>query len=264
MFKATIASLSHEGGLLAPFTGSSPALGSIIVRTDDGTYIGKIDGVLGNTDNPVAHIAHLDRKINPEGFIGCEAQIRAKTHRQENSNRQDGNQGHRDRNRRTDNRGRNQRPERDNHQRSRWRDDRREYSRDNRRDSFRKDSNRRDSNRQNPSRGRSRDRDSRRFSGRDRGGGNKTFTDNDWTCNKCNNVNFSFRKECNRCGEPKQTKSDGQRKFNGDKNQKKVRHNRNDGSNRKFRKARGKSSNHAHNRGPQPLNARARKRNRDD
>ena len=139
---------------MAPFTGSSPALGSIIVRTDDGTYIGKIDGVLGNTDNPVAHIAHLDRKINPESFIGCEAQIRAKTHRHENSNRQDGNQGHRDRNRLSDNRGRNQRPERDNHQRSRWRDDRREYSRDNRRDSFRKDSNRRDSNRQNPSRGR--------------------------------------------------------------------------------------------------------------
>ena len=61
MFKATITSLSHEGGLLAPFTGSSPALGSIIVRTDDGTYIGKIDAVLGNTDNHVAHIAHLDR-----------------------------------------------------------------------------------------------------------------------------------------------------------------------------------------------------------
>ena len=96
------------------------------------------------------------------------------------------------------------------------------------------------------------------------GGGNNTFTDNDWTCNKCNNVNFSFRKECNRCGEPKQTKSDGHRKFNGDKNQKAARHNRNDGSNRKLRKARGKSSNHAHNRGPQPLNARARKRNRDD
>ena len=50
----------------------------------------------------------------------------------------------------------------------------------------------------------------------------------------------------------------------GIKIRKKVRHNRNDGSNRKFRKARGKSSNHAHNRGPQPLNARARKRNRDD
>ncbi len=264
MFKATIASLSHEGGLLAPFTGSSPALGSIIVKIDDGEYIGKIDAVLGNTDNPVAHITHLDRKINPEGFIGCEAQIRAKTHRQENSNRQDEKREYGDRNRRSDNRGRNQRTGRDNHQRSRWRGDRREYSNDNRRDSFRRDSNRRDSSHQNATRRRSRDRDSRINSSKARGGGNKTFADNDWTCNKCNNVNFSFRKECNRCGEPKQTRSDGQRQFNRDKNQKKVRQNRNDGPNRKFRKARGKSSNHAHNRGPQPLNARARKRNRDD
>ena len=57
MFKAIVETKSHEGGLLAPFTGSSPALGSIIVRVDDGTYIGKIDAVLGNTDSPIAHIA---------------------------------------------------------------------------------------------------------------------------------------------------------------------------------------------------------------
>ena len=87
MFKATVESLSHEGGLLAPFTGSSPALGSIIVRADDGTYIGKIDGVFGNTDSPIAHIAHLDRKMNPNDFIGCEAQIRPKAPRQDNRDR---------------------------------------------------------------------------------------------------------------------------------------------------------------------------------
>ena len=71
MFKAIVEAQSHEGGLLAPFTGASPALGAIIVRTDDGTYIGKIDAVLGNTDTPIAHIAHLDRKINPESFLGA-------------------------------------------------------------------------------------------------------------------------------------------------------------------------------------------------
>ena len=42
MFTGSIESHSHEGGLLASFTGSSPALGSIIVSSDDGTYIGKI------------------------------------------------------------------------------------------------------------------------------------------------------------------------------------------------------------------------------
>ena len=83
MFKAIVESHSHEGGLLAPFTGSSPALGSIIVRVDDGTYIGKIDAVLGNTDKPIAHIAHLDRKMNADLFLGCEAQIRPKVQRQD-------------------------------------------------------------------------------------------------------------------------------------------------------------------------------------
>ena len=26
----------------------------------------------------------------------------------------------------------------------------------------------------------------------------------DWTCSKCNNLNFSFRNKCNRCGIPKE------------------------------------------------------------
>ena len=90
MFKAIVETKSHEGGLLAPFTGSSPALGSIIVRVDDGTYIGKIDAVLGNTDSPIAHIAHLDRKMNPDTFLGCEAQIRPKmAKRDDNRQRSD-------------------------------------------------------------------------------------------------------------------------------------------------------------------------------
>ena len=87
MFKAIIDSKSHEGGLLARFTGSSPALGSIIVRVDDGGYIGKIDAVLGNTDSPIAHIAHLDRKINPDSFLGCEAQIRPKGFKQDDESK---------------------------------------------------------------------------------------------------------------------------------------------------------------------------------
>ena len=87
MFKAIIESKSHEGGLLARFTGSSPALGSIIVRVDDGGYIGKIDAVLGNTDSPIAHIAHLDRKINPDSFLGCEAQIRPKGLKQDDESK---------------------------------------------------------------------------------------------------------------------------------------------------------------------------------
>ena len=69
MFKATIESISHEGGLMAPFSGSSPALGSVIVNSADGMYIGKIDAVLGNLQSPIAHIAHLDRKIDPNTLL---------------------------------------------------------------------------------------------------------------------------------------------------------------------------------------------------
>ena len=238
MFKAIIDSKSHEGGLLARFTGSSPALGSIIVRVDDGGYIGKIDAVLGNTDSPIAHIAHLDRKINPNSFLGCEAQIRPKGFKQDD-----------ERNPRND----------------RYNKDRRDNRRNN--DSYRRDSGRgnfrdRNSNRRDSGRGNFRDRDSRNRSG---GREKKIFADNDWTCTKCNNSNFSFRKECNRCGEPKSGNSEGgNNRGRRDKPARNDRRSRNDSEPRKFRKARGKSPNHAHNRGPKPLDARSRRRNRDD
>ena len=238
MFKAIIDSKSHEGGLLARFTGSSPALGSIIVRMDDGGYIGKIDAVLGNTDSPIAHIAHLDRKINPDSFLGCEAQIRPKGLKQDDER---------------------------NPSNDRYNKDRRDNRRNN--DGYRRDSGRgnfrdRDSNRRDSGRGNFRDRDSRNRSG---GREKKIFADNDWTCTKCNNSNFSFRKECNRCGEPKSGNSEGgNNRGRRNKPARNDRRSRNDSEPRKFRKARGKSPNHAHNRGPKPLDARSRRRNRDD
>ena len=256
MFKAVVESHSHEGGLLAPFTGSSPALGSIIVRVDDGTYIGKIDGVLGNTDSPIAHIAHLDRKINPDSFLGCEAQIRPKTHKQDESRQQSNRYENRDRrdNRRSRDRDSNRRDS----GRGNFRD-RDSNRRDSRRGNFRD----RDSNRRDSGRGNFRDRDSR--NNRSHGREKKIFADNDWTCAKCNNSNFSFRKECNRCGEPKGSNSGGGN--NRDRRDNRPRNNRssrNDGEPRNFRKAKGKSVNHAHNRGPKPLDVRSRRRNRDD
>ncbi len=259
MFKATIESKSHEGGLLASFTGSSPALGSIIVRVDDGSYIGKIDAVLGNTDAPIAHIAHLDRKINPTTFLGCEAQIRPKA-----SNQYD-----------------DRKPRNDQYSNRERRENRRNNNMHNHRDPGRGNFRDRDSNRRDSGRGNFSDNNSRyRSGGRDSGRGNfrhnnsknrpggrekKIFADNDWTCTKCNNSNFSFRKECNRCGEPKSGNSErGNNKSRRDKPARNDRRSRNDSEPRKFRKARGKSPNHAHNRGPKPLDARSRRRNRDD
>ena len=170
MFSGSINSISHEGGLLLSFGGSSPALDSIIVRASDGVYIGKIDGVLGNTESPMAHVGHIDRKLDLSSLVGEEVTIRAKKPREERYPSRD----------RRDGGGR-----RDFDRGSR---DRRDGG--GRRDFDRGSRDRRDGGgRGNFDRG-----------SRDSG---KTFAHNDWECPKCNNSNFSFRTECNRCGEPR-------------------------------------------------------------
>ena len=83
MFAGVIESKSHEGGFLVSFTGSSPALESIIINAESGIYIGKIDAVLGNTNSPLAHVAHIDRKLDLDALIGVEVGIRAKKQREE-------------------------------------------------------------------------------------------------------------------------------------------------------------------------------------
>ena len=83
MFAGTVESLSHEGGLLVSFTGSSPALESIIINQDTGDYIGKVDAVLGNTNAPLVHVAHLDRKLDIPGLVGIQVNIRPKKVRED-------------------------------------------------------------------------------------------------------------------------------------------------------------------------------------
>ncbi len=355
MFIGSIDSHSHEGGLLASFTGSSPALGSIIVSSDDGTYIGKIDAVLGGTESPIAHIAHLDRKMDASQFIGIDVKIRPKVEREDRFERSRGDRSDR---RRNDDRG----GRRDDRRDSR-RDNHRDFGRDNRRgndrDNRHRGNDRRDSHGDNdwdcpkcnnsnfarrvecnrcgapkPGGGDSGDRRNSRYDSRpprrddrprrdsrDRNNNRperKTFTDNDWECKKCNNSNFSFRTECNRCGEPKpggggnnrdrgprrddrssrdrrgsdrgsgprrergprrddrSSRDGGARRERGpsrdSRGSDRDRGPRREGGGRgerdptvrKFRRARGKSSGHAHNRGPQPLDTRPLRRHRDD
>ena len=83
MFRGVVDRASHELGLLVTFSGSSPALGSIIVREEDGHYIGKVDAVLGSTESPLVHIAHLDRKQENNQFIGSTVTVRAKKERED-------------------------------------------------------------------------------------------------------------------------------------------------------------------------------------
>ena len=83
MFTGTIESQSHEGGLLVRFEGSSPSLDAILVLAENGTYVGKVDGVLGSTNQPMAHIGHIDRELKLDDLLGSHVTIRAKKPRQD-------------------------------------------------------------------------------------------------------------------------------------------------------------------------------------
>ncbi len=83
MFAGVIESKSHEGGFLVSFTGSSPALESIIINAETGIYIGKVDAVLGNTNSPLAHVPHVDRHLDLDSIVCINVAHRVKNTREE-------------------------------------------------------------------------------------------------------------------------------------------------------------------------------------
>ncbi|MDC0528168.1 hypothetical protein OAO11_03625, partial [Candidatus Poseidoniaceae archaeon] len=225
MFAGTIESLSHEGGLLVSFTGSSPALESIIINKATGDYIGKVDGVLGNTKAPLAHVAHLDRKLDIPGLVGIEVNIRPKKVKEERNFGDRNNGRSNDRGGRFDRNDRGGRFDRNDRGGRFERNDRGNNGGDwdcpkcnNNNFAFRQECNRCGEPRGNGG-GRSNDRgfqrrDDRRggdrFGGNDRRGGDRRGNDRsnnrmdgDWDCPKCHNDNFAWRTECNKCGAPK-------------------------------------------------------------
>ena len=216
MFTGTIESQSHEGGLLVRFEGSSPSLDAILILAENGTYVGKVDGVLGSTDQPMAHIGHLDRQLNLEDLVGSHVTIRAKKPRQDREKfRQDSRDSGNSRSR-----GGNDRRNAPRHD---HRGDRREQRSSfndndwtcpeckNSNFAFRQVCNRCEAPRPG-GRGGSRDnggrsdrrpqRDSGRFDRRDNNR-QEIYNDNDWTCPECKNSNFAFRQVCNRCEAPR-------------------------------------------------------------
>ena len=298
MFRGVVDRPSHEGGLLVTFNGSSPALGSIIIREEDGQYIGKIDAVIGSTDAPLAHVAHLDRKQENDSFIGTTVVIRAKKEREERPQRE-----HRQE--------REERPRRDSRSFDR-RDNRRGgdsqkedwvcASCNNVNFSWRTECNSCGKSKQgNVKEYKSSFRDNNRSDNRRDRSRQENHGRNDWECPSCNNINFSFRTECNQCGKPKpgggggrdggrsygggrggrdsdrRGGRDGGRGFGGNRGGRDSdrrggrdggRDNRgsdDDRPNERYRKARGKRPGHAHNRGPKPIRPRRYQgNNRDD
>ncbi|MBI98856.1 MAG: hypothetical protein CMB71_01605 [Euryarchaeota archaeon] len=198
MFRGTVDRTSHEGGLLLTFSGSSPALGSIIVREEDGHYIGKVDAVLGSTEAPLAHVAHLDRKQENDAFIGATVTIRAKKEREERPRREQRSERPQRRDDRSydrrDNRRRNDEQKDDwvcaacNNVNFSWRTECNSCGKAKEGNVKAYKSSFRDNNRSNNRR----DRPQQERHGR-----------NDWECPSCGNINFSFRTECNSCGKPK-------------------------------------------------------------
>ena len=194
MFRGVVDRTSHEGGLLLTFTGSSPALGSIIVREEDGQYIGKIDAVIGSTDAPLAHVAHLDRKQDVDSFIGAAVIIRAKKEREERPRREERSSRDSDSYDRRDNR-RGRDSQKDDwvcaaceNVNFSWRTECNSCGKAKEGNVKAYKSSGRENNRSNQRRERPRQ---------------ERHGQNDWECPACNNNNFSFRTECNRCGKPK-------------------------------------------------------------
>ncbi|MCH1537577.1 MAG: hypothetical protein L7S48_04145, partial [Candidatus Poseidonia sp.] len=222
MFTGTVEARSHEGGLLVHFDGSSPALNAIVILAEDGTYIGKVDGVIGNTSHPLAHIGHVDRKLDLDTLMGSQVGIRAKKPRPERERSNDRGDSSRRDDRRSNHRG-----DRNDSGRGRGsfsRQDRGGQRRNNFDNHGDNDWDCPKCNNSNfarrtvcnlceeprPGGGGQRQGGRNDFQRRDRnGGGRETFNDNDWTCPECKNSNFSFRQECNRCEAPRPGGSGG-------------------------------------------------------
>ncbi|MDB2569420.1 hypothetical protein N9X52_03585 [Candidatus Poseidonia alphae] len=221
MFTGTIESQSHEGGLLVRFEGSSPSLDAILVLAENGTYVGKVDGVLGSTNQPMAHIGHIDRELKLDDLLGSHVTIRAKKPRQDREKFRRDSRDSRDRSGGNDRRNDSQRDHRgDRGDRGDRREQRSSFNDNdwtcpeckNSNFAFRQACNRCEAPRpgggggSRDNGGRS-DRRPQRDGGRyeQRGGNNRQeiYNDNDWTCRECNNSNFAFRQACNRCEAPR-------------------------------------------------------------
>ena len=214
MFSGKVDSVSHEGGLLLSYSGSCPALGSVIVDSRN-EYVGKVDGVIGNMKNSMVHVSHLDRKSRADSYIGVEVQIRSKREVQNkkferrSNHRRDGRSDRRDG--RSDRRGgrSDRRGDRDSRNRNKQQNSgNRDWTCNecgNSNFSFRTECNRCQKpkgSRGNQNKRSNRDSRDRREMPRRAG---------DWDCSSCNKTNFARNNECFNCGKSKRVGGPKQR-----------------------------------------------------
>ena len=72
-FEGHIREISHEGGMLAPFTGEAPKLGQIM-QLPGGKWVGKVDTVIGEVTAAVVHINPF-RDTQVELLVGQPVEI---------------------------------------------------------------------------------------------------------------------------------------------------------------------------------------------
>lgn len=189
MFQGTVERTSHEGGLLIRFTGAAPALGTTLVTIDDDRRLGRVDTVLGHPDGAFIHLDAISDGLDPQAMVGRKVRIRPRRERQDRTDRPDRQ------------RFREQRPSQggDRNQND-W-----ECSQcRNSNFGFRTECNRCGAPRNDRSGGRDRrpfdDRRNPSQSRNPRQSKEQGGKQGDWECPQCQNLNFSFRTECNRCG----------------------------------------------------------------
>jgi predicted nucleic-acid-binding Zn-ribbon protein/rRNA processing protein Gar1 len=214
-FSGRVSRESHEGGLLVSFEGRAPRLGAgIRVVGVGGKTLGKVETVLGPSDEPLIHVYPLNGDVEASSAIGSPVEI-APRGRVNQQSRQDW---------RTSEskfrRGRDSRPgsRQGNDQRGRDRKfggDRNSNMKPgdwscpkckNHNYANKKVCNRTGCEEPKPRGGGGRGGDSRGYRSNNSGGfNNSNMKPGDWSCPKCKNHNFSNKKVCNRtgCEEPK-------------------------------------------------------------
>ena len=80
-FEAHIREISHEGGMLAPFTGDAPKLGQIM-QLPGGKWVGKVDTVIGEVSAAVVHISPF-RDTQVELLVGQPVELAPPKERRE-------------------------------------------------------------------------------------------------------------------------------------------------------------------------------------
>ncbi|MDE0708068.1 MAG: hypothetical protein OSB33_03875, partial [Candidatus Poseidoniales archaeon] len=94
-FDAHIREISHEGGMLAPFTGDAPKLGQVM-QLPGGKWVGKVDTVIGEVSAAVVHIIPF-RDVESQLLVGQPVEIAPPKERSNDRGRRDDRGGRDDR-----------------------------------------------------------------------------------------------------------------------------------------------------------------------